>query len=68
MVPLSKKCIGKKALLNQDHVRQLLTLIPFFTIIKNDIVPMLTSLPLINSLVEKTKYMKKGGKRFMWPD
>jgi len=24
--------------------------------------------PLINSLAEITKYMKKGGKRFMWPD
>ena len=64
---IKKECIRKKALLDQDHAKIIIGTSPSTTI-NGCIVSMPTSLPLINSLAEKTKYMKKGGKRFMWQD
>jgi transposase InsO family protein len=63
-----KVCNRKKDLLDQDHAKIIIGSYTPSTTINGCIVPMLTSLPLINSLAEITKYMKKGGKRFMRPD
>jgi len=62
---IKKECIRKKAFLDQDHAKIIIGSYIAFETINDCIVPMPTSHPQINSLAEITKYMKKGGKRFM---
>ena len=62
------ECIRRKALLDQDHAKIITG--SYILFYNNQWLHSAnaTSLPLINSLAEITKYKKKGGKRFVWQD
>jgi len=62
IIPLRRNAFERKLYSIRIMLRKSLVLISHSTTINGCIVPMLTSLPLINSLAEITIYMKKGGK------
>ena len=59
---------SKKALLDQNHAKIIIDSYIAFYNSQRLLVPMPTSLPLVGSLAEITRYMKKGGKRVMLQD
>ena len=64
---IKKECIRKRALLDKDHAKIIIG--SYITFYNNQRLHSANAYiaPVINSLAEITKYMKKGGKRFMWP-
>ena len=66
---IKKECIRKKALLDQDHAKIIIgSYIAFYNNQRLHSANAYIAPADQLSLEEITKYMKKGGKRFIWPD